>query len=101
MKAKDLLKEIVKYYPDVVAIAQDSTGISYAYYFYIPVIGNHVWLNSSSMIPLHKKKDLEWDSENWKENIVTIIVKVRHPRMEKISIVCIAGKSFIATFTYS
>jgi len=39
MKAKDLLKEIVKAYPDVVAIARDYNGNLYAYCIEIPVAG--------------------------------------------------------------
>ncbi len=45
MKALELLKEIVKSYPDVVAIAQDCGGLIYAYNDSVPVVGWIIYLD--------------------------------------------------------
>lgn len=72
MKAKDLLKEIVKAYPDVVAIAQDKSNAVYVFYNFKPEAHNNEWNNFDSYSQFHFENIIEWDSENWKENIVTI-----------------------------
>jgi len=72
MKAKDLLKEIVKAYPDVVAIAQERNKSVFVYYSVIPKIERGVWLSSRFFEQFTFEEIIEWDSENWKENIVTI-----------------------------
>jgi len=73
MKAKELLKEIVKAYPDVVAIAQDEEGFVYTY-FNIPEVsvGKNFWDDGRYAELFSHTAIIEWDSENWKENIVTI-----------------------------
>lgn len=73
MKAKELLKEIVKAYPDVVAIARDEDGDCYGYFDYMPLIKDcGEWSNYDRTWAINFSKIIEWDSENWKENIVTI-----------------------------
>jgi len=73
MKAKDLLKEIVKVYHDVVAIAQDKDGNVYTY-LNIPEVsvGKTFWYARGYAELVSHSAIIEWDSENWKENIVTI-----------------------------
>lgn len=78
MKAKELLKEIVKAHHDVVAIAQDKDKKVYVYSEYMPYIDNETpfipeWLVYKGTYKILNFSDIiEWDSENWKENIVTI-----------------------------
>lgn len=72
MKAKDLLREIVKAYPDVVAIARDENKSVYLYSFEIPKRVFLTWDSNSNSDYFSHQNIIEWDSENWKENIVTI-----------------------------
>lgn len=72
MKAKDLLKEIVKDYPDVVAIAQDKSTKVYVYYNYMPLHGNYEWNNQDKYKEFYFENIIEWDSEDWNQRIVTI-----------------------------
>ena len=78
MKADLLLKEIIKNYPDdnVVAIAQDGiTGDVYIYFNNIPKLelGSESWYNKpASCLSFDFSKIIEWNSEDWKQKIVTI-----------------------------
>ena len=77
MKAKELLKEIVKAYPDVVAIAQYSDKTVYVIFEYIPFLddfeADYEWLIVNGCCKIFNLSNIiEWDSENWKENIITI-----------------------------
>ena len=78
MKAKSLLQYVNDLFPDIVAVAQDSEG---EVYFYnntdIEAYPNSgVWRANSNCDyirhnPLYNK-DIQWDSNNWKECIETI-----------------------------
>ena len=72
MKAKDLLKEIIKAYPDVVAIAQDFNGEVFIYNNEIPKPMNYTWTSKGYYEQFSHENFIEWDSENCKENIITI-----------------------------
>ena len=75
MKAKDLLKEIVKAYPDVVAIAQDEDESVFIYENYFPEIDedNLHWRSEQFLLDeFYFAKIIEWDSVDWRKNIVTI-----------------------------
>ena len=73
MKAKDLLKEIVKAYPDVVAIAQDKSKDVYFYYNYVPTIEDgDSWHNLDASTHFVFEKIIEWEHKSWKKRIVTI-----------------------------
>ena len=72
MTAKQLLQEIVKAYPDVVAIASNRDGITHGFYYKIPDMYLNVWDNFLLKDRLFFPDIIKWDSENWKERIVTI-----------------------------
>ena len=74
MKAKDLLKEIVKAYPDVVAIARDKSGDVFIYKHFIPKwLWDGCWDNTdNNFIDFSIPLILEWNSQDWTECIVTI-----------------------------
>jgi hypothetical protein len=72
MKAIDLLKEIVKFYPNVVAMARNKNGDCNVFVFQIPCELKGKWWNSNKIEKIPYPQIIEWDSENWKENIVTI-----------------------------
>lgn len=73
MTAKQLLQELVKAYPDVVAIAQDEDGNVFVYKFSIPDLMHNDWSNYSTQFEyFYHRGIIEWDSEDWKERIVTI-----------------------------
>lgn len=75
MKAKDLLKEIVKAYPDVVAIAQDEDESVFIYKDFIPVLDveNLHWRSEQFILDeFYFPLIIEWDSVDWRTRIVTI-----------------------------
>lgn len=80
MKAKDLLKEIVKVYPNVVAITQDEDGEVYCFENVMPIsnLNTNMWYNhhlrnnKDSFEKIPYEKLIEWDNEDWKQRIVTI-----------------------------
>jgi len=72
MKAKDILKEIVKAYPDVVAIARDESNIVYGYFNFMPHQQDCDWHNFDKSLQINFEDFIEWDSEDWTKCIVTI-----------------------------
>lgn len=78
MKSKELLREIVKAYPDVVAIAMNESSCVNVFKKQIPFIQEDVqdddyWVNKNrEYFRFQFPNIIEWDSENWKENIITI-----------------------------
>ena len=79
MKAKSLLQYVNDLFPDIVAVAQDETGHVYFYTTTKLEFAVDAWFiqeegEALKHNPLYNK-DIEWDSNNWKECIETIEIK--------------------------
>ena len=72
MKAIDKLIELRKIDSSIVAIAKDDGGSVFFYLNEIPFRKSSIWDTSSAFSEIIIEEDIEFDSNNWKECIVTI-----------------------------
>lgn len=71
MKAIEKLIQLRKEDPSIVAIAKDKNGEVFFYKTYIPKFYHEYWQNAIGCDD-NELFDVEFDSENWQECIVTV-----------------------------